>query len=110
MRFITFYCAFSVLYIVSLSNVYATERHHHHETVVQNNSIQISGTALAIAASQHHYKATSQLQWSTGAGYINDKSAVSFGLGIQAGKVFVSGNFSSDGSSSAIGIGASGTF
>ena len=74
------------------------------------NTETANGVVLGIAASQHHYKATTSLQWSVGAGYIDDDSAVSFGLGLQSGKVFISGNFSSDGSSSAIGFGASGTF
>jgi len=72
-----------------------------------NNYYTSEGVASAIAAGQHHYKATKQLQWSIGGGYIDDYSAVSFGLGLQVGKVFVSGNLGSDG---VIGVGASGTF
>lgn len=94
-----------------LANAYA---HDYHKTTTVQNVTNVSqntkGVALAIAAAQHHYKATKALQWSVGGGHINNESAVSFGLGLQAGKVFVSGNFSSDGSSSAIGVGASGTF
>ena len=66
--------------------------------------------ALGIAAAQHHYKATTALQWSIGGGSYGGETAISGGLGMQAGKVFVSCNASSDGRTSAIGCGGSGTF
>lgn len=106
-----------IFFIVTLLLVignyaWSSERHHYHSTEVIQTTIttESKGLALAIASGQHHYKATTLLQWSVGAGYVDDNSAVSFGLGKQAGKVFVSGNFTSDGDTSAVGIGASGTF
>ena len=111
MKFITFFVLFGMGYFAILSNAYAGGNAI---IYTNDNSAAInqsdSGTALAIATSQHHYKATKSLQWSAGTGYVENTSAVSFGLGKQVGKVFVSGNFSSNGSSSAIGFGASGTF
>lgn len=70
--------------------------------------------AKATAAGQHHYKATAQLQWSVGAGFSGNESALSFGLGLQTGNIFWAGNitdsiFSSE-SSPVIGVSASGTF
>ena len=85
--------------------------YHHHDPVT--NTYQISnskGVALAAASGQHHYKATNLLQWSIGGAHIDNSSAVSFGLGKQAGKVFISGNISSDGSATSLSFGASGTF
>lgn len=79
-------------------------------TQITKNSI--SGIALAAAAGQHNYKATNQLQWSVAGAFVgeNDDSAASFGLAKQVGKVFVSGNFTSDGTNSLVGVSASGTF
>ena len=101
------------LFAISLS-VFASNKHRvptviniTETTAISNYSSDIS---IAVAVAQHHYKATKSLQWSVGVGYVEDSSAVSFGLGKQFGKVFISGNFSSNGNSSAIGIGASGTF
>lgn len=70
------------------------------------------GIALAAASGQHNYKATTSLQWSVAGAFVseNDDSAASFGLGMQAGKVFIDGNFSSDGHSSILAVSASGTF
>lgn len=108
--FIIFFVACAVLFFMSLMNAYAGEKHHRSTTQIVTKSESVSDIALAVAAGQHNYKATSAFQWSVGAGYVDNSSAVSFGLGKQTGKVFISGNFSSDGRTSAIGFGASGTF
>lgn len=115
---------FALLFFVLLSNAYSDSYRHgvvyksdgvapvtniyNSETIVNNSS----GIALAAASGQHHYKATTSLQWSAGGAYtdINDESAASFGLGKQFGKVFVSGNYGSDGHHSIVGVSASGTF
>ena len=95
---------------------WSTEYHHSRPILPSNtttnttNIYSSKGIALGIAAAQHHYKATTALQWSVGGGSYNGNSAISGGLGIQAGKVFVSCNASSDGRTSAIGCGGSGTF
>jgi len=114
MKFITFFCAVSILFFGALANSYSIEYHHsqpsNYYSTTNETVISGKGIALGIAAAQHHYKATTALQWSIGGGNYDGSSAVSGGLGLQAGKVFVSGNISSDGRTSAIGIGASGTF
>jgi len=110
-----------VLFIISTSVVFADrERTYVYNTYVteENVSQAVSDTdkseARSIASGQHHFKATTRLQWSVGAGFAGDESALSFGLGLQTGKIFWSGNitgnlFSGD-SDPAIGIGGSGTF
>lgn len=111
MKLIYIFCAIAVIYLIALAESYADYRHSKPIANVSNITYnETRGIASAIAASQHHYKATTALQWSVGGGNYNGDSAVSFGLGKQAGKIFVSGNFSSDGRASAIGFGASGTF
>ena len=118
MKFICTLMIFGLLAILFANAAMADKQHHSvviEKTPVTNNIYTDSqGIASAIAAGQHHYKATQHLQWSIGAGFAGDESALSFGLGLQAGKVFVSGNvtnniFSGD-SDPVIGIGASGTF
>jgi len=88
-----------------------TANSHEYKKVIVEKTIKESSIsqAIAIAAGQHHFKATTALQWSVGVGH-DEKSAVSFGLGKQVGKVFISGNISSDGSTSAFGFSGSGTF
>lgn len=66
--------------------------------------------ALPAAAGQHHYKATTRLQWSVGAAFADEGSAVSFGLGQQLGEVFAAGSYSTDGDNSIFNITGSGTF
>jgi len=107
--FIAFYVIGIILFFAAWE-ARGDEKHHHEQKAPRGVEVNVSSQALSIAASQHHYKATTSLQWSIGAGHNNDSSAASFGLEIQSGKVFVSGNVSFDGSSSAIGVGASGTF
>lgn len=114
-KFITLHVVAATLFFIS-DAAWAGGDHLHESTIVSastttNNYIQ-QGVALASASGQHHYKATTSLQWSMGGAFANtsDSSAVSFGLGAQVGKVFISGNFSSDGSTSVVGFGASGTF
>lgn len=119
-KFICFFVLFAILFfaasIARADNIHHSIVYEENYTYPAASSIEnaknytYAGTALAIASGQHHYKATTSLQWSVGAGYVDDNSAVSFGLGLQSGKVFISGNFSSDGSTSAVGFGASGTF
>jgi len=79
-------------------------------TVIERAIEKTKGVALASASGQHHYKATNQLQWSVGTAFSSGDSAVSFGLGKQVGKVFVSGGYSTDGDDSMMNVGASGTF
>ena len=111
--FIIFFVVFCALFIITTA-CYADERPHSHPILPANttttNIYSTKGVALGIAAAQHHYKATTALQWSIGGGNYDGASAVSYGLGLQAGKVFVSGNVSSDGTTAAIGFGLSGTF
>lgn len=105
---IWFFLGFAIIFFIALADVYAGERHHHGETVINvTNSMDI---AVAAASGQHHYRSTNQLQWSVGSAFIDDDSAVSFGLGKQVGRVFISGNYGSDGHSSIIGFSASGKF
>lgn len=104
-----------IMFIALAFNASASERHHHNQTVNQSttNIYQTdSAVALAAASGQHHYKDRDSLQWSGAGAYsdLEDKSAVSFGLGKQAGDVFITGSFSSDGNSSIIGFSASGSF
>ena len=107
------FVAVAVLFFLALSQSYGGEYHHSQPILPSNTTTNIystKGVALGIAAAQHHYKATTALQWSLGGGNYDGDSAVSYGLGLQAGKVFVSGNVSSDGTTAAIGFGLSGTF
>jgi hypothetical protein len=108
-KFIIFFVAFAVLFFAA--NIALADKYHHHDVPREtiNNYIQ-QGVALAAASGQHNYKATNQLQWSVAGAFESGSSAASFGLAKQVGKVFVSGNFSSDGSDSIIGVSASGTF
>lgn len=114
-KFIIFFCTFSALFFLMLSNVYSHEYHHvepDYQLPTNNYQIDSKGVALAAASGQHNYKATTSLQWSVAGAFVNenDDSAVSFGLSKQIGKIFGSINFSSDGHSSIIGVSASGTF
>lgn len=82
--------------------VSAVEYHHHdvtnnyysQETINSaiNTVYSNSAAAKATAAGQHHFKSTPKLQWSVGAGFVGNESAISFALGLQAGNVFISGN------------------
>lgn len=96
-----------------LSDAFAEHKHTVNNYYSTTNESKISidsvNQAIAIASGQHHYRSTNSLQWSIGAGYM-DKSAVSFGLGKQVGKIFFTTDYSSDGKTSAIGFGASGSF
>ena len=105
------FVAVAALFFLALSQSYGSEYHHSQPVMPANttntNIYSTKGVALGIAAAQHHYKALSKLQWSIGGGNYNGSSAISGGLAIQAGKVFVSGNVSSDGTTAAIGFGLS---
>lgn len=114
--FISFFVVFAVLFFI-VSAVWADNPHGSAGIVYERQDLTITtftgqsaGVALGLAAGQHHYKATTQLQWSVGGGLVDDESAISFGLGLQSGEVFLSVNVSSDGSTSAFGLGASGVF
>ena len=94
-----------------------TNNYYASETVI-NKSISDSkadkSTAKSTAAGQHNFKSTTDLQWSIGAGFAGDESALSLGLGLQTGNIFFSGNvtgalFSGE-SDPIFGFGASGTF
>lgn len=72
-------------------------------------------TAKAAASGQHQYKATERPQWSAALSRDGCSTAASVGFGIQAGKVFITGNvsdnvFSSIESDPMISISGSGTF
>ena len=86
----------------------ASERHHYQPSPAAIK--KAFNSALPAAAGQHHYKATTQLQWSVGAAFADEGSAVSFGLGQQLGKVFAAGSYSTDGDNSIFNITGSGTF
>lgn len=90
--------------------VFASEEHHHYHA--STAAIEKAyNQALPAAAGQHHYKATTQLQWSVGAAFTDDDDgAVSFGLGLQLGEVFTTGSFSTDGEESIAAVAGSGTF
>ena len=92
-----------------VTNNYITEK-----VINQTVNETDKSAAKSTAAGQHHYKATKDLQWSVGAGYAGDETALSVGLGLQLGNVFMSGNITdtifSGESDPIIGIGASGTF
>jgi len=116
-KLIVVFCIVAALFFFTLGNAYSGDRHYRvplpnltEKAPDVTNIYNVKGIALAIAAGQHNFKATTALQWSIGAGHVNNDSAVSLGLGLQAGKVFISGNISGDGESSAIGISGSGTF
>lgn len=111
----------SALVLVSLLIIKTVEAGGKYHTEVNNyyNSseviqtyVQNSGVALAAASGQHHYKATTALQWSVGGAYssLGDNSAVSFGLGKQYESVFLSTSYSTDGRDSVITGSASGVF
>ena len=86
---------------------YLPRPHHSHEAAIE----KAYNSAIPAAAGQHHYKATTQLQWSVGAAFAEGgDSAVSLGLGLQLGEVFASGNYSTDGDESIVGVAGSGTF
>jgi len=109
-RLIIFGCIIGVLFFGMLADSHGSE--YHHAYIGQSSTpseSSVSNIALSAAAGQHNFKATTALQWSVG-GAIGNDSAVSFGLGKQMGKVFVSGNYSSDGKDSIIGLSAGGTF
>ena len=83
------------------------------ESLLVVNDDNCGAEAVTGASGQHHYKATTQLQWSVAGAFTDgncNDSAVSFGLGLQAGDVFTAANFSSNGESNMIGVSASGTF
>ena len=96
------------------SIVYTTDNYTAGEILNQPSDKTDEIAARSTAAGQHHYKATTDLQWSVGSGFAGDETALSFGLGYQAGDVFVSGNITdtifSGESDPVVGVGASGTF
>ncbi|MEE8207865.1 MAG: hypothetical protein V3T88_02775 [Nitrosomonadaceae bacterium] len=91
----------------SYSIAIADSRRHYEITNV--TSINNKCSAVSAAAGQHHYRSTNRIQWSVGGAYC-DSSAASFGLGAQLGKVFASGNYSTDGHDSIIGFSLNGKF
>ena len=94
---------------VEVNNYYLPE---HSKSI--SDSQADNNTAKSTAAGQHNFKSTTDLQWSVGAGFSGDASALSFGLGLQTGKIFFSGNVTntifSDDSDPIVGLGAGGTF
>ena len=70
----------------------------HHNTVNIYPSEQTINNAFsrsevrAAAAGQTNYKATPRLQWNLGSAFSGGESALNFGLGYQAGSIFVTGS------------------
>jgi len=98
--------------LCSFSSCTEASEQHYYKPIIQTE--YCAPTAVAAASGQHNYKATTDLQWSTAAVYLDaegcDDTAVSAALGLQNGNVFNSINFSSNGDENIIGITASGTF
>jgi len=89
---------------------FAGERHHEHDVTNITNVSQysVSGISLGIAASQHHFDAsTYHLQGSVGIGAYNGSNALSIGLGKRfcKGCGLVNGTFGIEGDKTAIGAG-----
>ena len=112
-----------VIFIIACFTVDALAHGNHHGSTTVNNyysqeTIQkhvnqaTKGFAIAGASGQHHYKATTALQWSVAGAYtdVTDTSAISFGLGKQYESVFLSVSYSTDGESTMVTGAASGVF
>lgn len=103
-----FYTLITFLIVVFTSASFADGNYHHKDVTINTYnyvtkkivSEAIADTfnkadrseARAAAAGQMHFKSTPNLQWAIGAGFSGGESAFSFGLGYQAGSVFVAAN------------------
>ena len=69
--------------------------HYNSNTVINNyvygDSQAAKREVRAAASGQTNYKATSRIQWSVGAAFVDGESALNIGIGYQAGSVFIAG-------------------
>ena len=88
----------TLLLFVFLSNFAMAGDNHNNTTINNYTTEQTISNAFArsevraAAAGQTNYKATPRLQWNLGSAFSGGESALNFGLGYQAGSIFVTGS------------------
>lgn len=85
---------FAIFFIAN--TVFASGDHHNTVNIYLseqtiNNAVARSEVRAA-AAGQTNYKATAQIQWNLSSAFSGSESALSIGLGYQAGSIFVAGS------------------
>jgi len=107
MKFIYIFCAVAFVFFLALAESYGSEYHHHHQPTTNSaQTTKPSGTAIALAASQHTYSyGIKSLQGSFAVGTYEDETAISFGLAKKIDKILINGSVSNE--RGKLGLGAS---